>query len=90
MRLCLMARRGGVRLASFSVSVDGVGPLERHASARQTMPRHTNDPPRVDAKKAVNAPEEVRGSRATALCSARQPETPVRPQPSAGRLDPLC
>ena len=34
----LMARRGGVRLASFAVSVDGVGPLERHASARQTMP----------------------------------------------------
>jgi hypothetical protein len=38
MRLCLMARRGGVRLASFSVSVDGGGPLERHASVRQTLP----------------------------------------------------
>jgi hypothetical protein len=38
MRLCLMARRGGVRLASFSVSVDGGGPRERHASVRQTLP----------------------------------------------------
>jgi hypothetical protein len=38
MRLCLMERSGGVRLASLSVSVDGGGPLEHHASARQTMP----------------------------------------------------